>query len=430
LKELEQASETPTEEAAALGLPVRAGHTSIRRLRGVWPFLGPAFVASVAYIDPGNFATNIAGGSEFGYRLLWVILTANLMAILIQILSAKLGIATGRGLARVCRDEFPKPVAYGLWVIAELVAMSTDLAEVLGAAIGFNLLFGLGLLPASLLTGLFAFGVLYLHKYGHRPVEYIIMAFVAIVGLCYAAEIFLTHPPVGPILHGMFTPYAKGHALYLAIGILGATVMPHVVYLHSDLTKSRIPHHDDAQAKRLFRFEVLDVAIAMNGAWFVNSAMLIMAAAVFWAHGLQVSSLQDAAATLKPLAGPLAGLLFGISLLASGLSSSTVGTMAGQGIMEGFLGYRIPLFLRRGISLIPALVVIAIGLDPLRILVLSQVFLSFGLPFAVVPLVWFTTRRRLMGGLTNRPLTTVAAVVVVAIIVTLNAALLLQLLIG
>ena len=228
----------------------------------------------------------------------------------------------------------------------------------------------------------------------------------------------------------MFTPYVKGHALYLAIGILGATVMPHVVFLHSDLTKSRIAHHDDAQAKRLFRFEVLDVAIAMNGAWFVNSAMLIMAAAVFWAHGLTVSSLQDAARTLGPIAGPLAGVLFGVSLLASGLSSSTVGTMAGQGIMEGFLGYRIPLFLRRGISLIPALVVIAIGLDPLRILVLSQVVLSFGLPFAVAPLVWFTTRRRLMGALTNRPLTTVAAAVVVAIIVTLNAALLLQLLIG
>ena len=430
MKELEQALETPTEEAAALGLPVRAGHTTFERMRGVWPFLGPAFVASVAYIDPGNFATNIAGGSEFGYRLLWVILTANLLAILIQTLSAKLGIATGRGLARVCRDEFPKPVSHALWVIAELVAMSTDLAEVLGAAIGFNLVFGFGLFPAALLTGAFAFGVLYLHKYGHRPIEYVIMALVAVVGLCYAAEIFLTHPPAGPILHGMFTPYVKGHALYLAIGILGATVMPHVVFLHSDLTKSRIPHHNDAQAKRLFRFEVLDVAIAMNGAWFVNSAMLIMAAAVFWAHGLTVSSLQDAARTLGPIAGPAAGLLFGVSLLASGLSSSTVGTMAGQGIMEGFLGYRIPLFLRRGISLIPALVVIAIGLDPLRILVLSQVVLSFGLPFAVAPLVWFTTRKRLMGALTNRPLTTVAAVIVVAVIVTLNAALLLQLLIG
>jgi manganese transport protein len=321
-------------------------------------------------------------------------------------------------------------VAYTLWVIAELVAMSTDLAEVLGAAIGFNLVFGFGLFPAALLTGVFAFGVLYLHKYGHRPIEYVIMALVAVVGLCYAAELFFTRPPAGLILHGMFTPYVKGHALYLAIGILGATVMPHVVFLHSDLTKSRIPHHDDAQAKRLFRFEVLDVAIAMNGAWFVNSAMLIMAAAVFWAHGLTVSSLQDAARTLGPIAGPLAGLLFGVSLLASGLSSSTVGTMAGQGIMEGFLGYRIPLFLRRGISLIPALVVIAIGLNPLRILVLSQVVLSFGLPFAVAPLVWFTTRKRLMGALTNRPLTTVAAVVVVAIIVTLNAALLLQLLIG
>ncbi len=427
MRELERASETPTEEAAALGLPVRAGHTTVKRLKGVWPFLGPAFVASVAYIDPGNFATNIAGGSEFGYRLLWVVLTANLLAILIQTLSAKLGIATGRGLARVCRDEFSKPVSIGLWVIAEIVAMATDLAEVLGAAIGFNLLFGLGLLPAALLTGLFAFGVLYLHRYGHRPIEYVIMALVGVVGLCYTIEIFLTHPPAGPILHGMFTPYAKGHALYLAIGILGATVMPHVVFLHSELTKSRIPHHDDAQARRLFRFEVLDVAIAMNGAWFVNSAMLIMAAAVFWAHGLHVSSLQDAAKTLVPIAGPLAGLVFGISLLASGLSSSTVGTMAGQAIMEGFVGYRMPLFVRRGVSLLPAIVVIAIGLDPLRILVLSQVFLSFGLPFAVVPLVWFTTRRPLMGALTNRPVTTVLAVIVVALIVSLNVALLLQL---
>ena len=426
MKHLTRPPETRSEETAALGLPVRAGHTTVRRLKGVWPFMGPAFVASVAYIDPGNFATNIAGGSEFGYRLLWVVLSANLLAILIQTLSAKLGIASGRGLARVCRDELPRPVALALWGIAEVVAMATDLAEVLGASIGFRLLFGIPLLPAALLTGAFAFGVLYLHRYGHRPIEYVIMAMVGLVGVCYTLEIVLTHPKAGPILHGMFVPYAKGSALYLAIGILGATVMPHVVFLHSDLTKARLPHSGDDEARRLFRFEVLDVAIAMNGAWFVNSAMLIMAAAVFWAHGLHVSSLEQAARTLGPLAGPLAGLLFGVSLLASGLSSSTVGTMAGQGIMEGFLGYRIPLFLRRGVTLIPALVVIALGLDPLRILVLSQVVLSFGLPFAVVPLVWFTTKPRIMGGLVNRRTTVVLGAAAVTVIVSLNIALLVQ----
>lgn len=434
MKDLAEPPEAPAEEAAGLGLPIRAGHTTMARLRGVWPFLGPAFVASVAYIDPGNFATNIAGGSELGYRLLWVILAANLMAIFIQTLSAKLGIATGRGLARVCRDEFPRPVALSLWVIAELVAMATDLAEVLGAAIGFNLLFGIGLLPAAVLTGIFAFGVLYLHRYGHRPIEYVIMALVGVVGICYALEVFLTKPPMGPVLHGMFVPYAHGRALYLAIGILGATVMPHVVFLHSDLTKGRTPNphpgtgqrQEESHKRKLFRFEVLDVAIAMNGAWFVNSAMLIMAAAVFWAHGITVTSLEQAQRTLAPIAGPLAGLVFGVSLLASGLSSSTVGTMAGQGIMEGFLGYRVPVLLRRGVSLVPALVVIALGLDPLRILILSQVILSFGLPFAVVPLVWFTAQTRLMGALANRRLTTGIAVVITAIIVGLNAALLTQ----
>jgi manganese transport protein len=406
--------------------PGGAASSPIQRLKGLWPYLGPAFVASVAYIDPGNFATNVAGGSELGYRLLWVVLAANLMAILVQALSAKLGIATGRGLARVCRDELPRPVALSLWVVAEVVAMATDLAEVLGAAIGFRLLFGIGLLPAALLTGVFAFAVLYLHRWGHRPVEYVIMAMLAVVGICYAVEVVLVHPPAGPILHGMLVPFVRGRALYLAIGILGATVMPHVVFLHSDLTKSRIPATDEEHRKRLFRFEIVDVALAMNGAWLVNSAMLIMAAAVFWSHGVVVRSLEEAHRTLAPVAGPLSSLLFGISLLASGLSSSTVGTMAGQGIMEGFLGYRVPLFVRRAVTLVPALVVIAAGIDPLRILVLSQVMLSFGLPFAVIPLVWFTARSDLMGGLVNRRLTTLGAIAVVGVIVALNVALLVQ----
>ncbi|MCA1839076.1 MAG: Nramp family divalent metal transporter [Actinomycetota bacterium] len=419
-------SDEPQEEAAALGLPVKAGHTTTNRVKGLWPYLGPAFVASVAYIDPGNFATNIAGGSEFGFKLLWVILAANLMAIVIQSLSAKLGIATGKGLARVCREEFPRPVGLFLWIIAEIVAMSTDLAEVLGGAIGFKLLFGIDLLPAAILTGVVAFAILYLHKYGHRPVEYVIMFFIGVVGFCYLAEIFLVHPPAGPILHGMFVPFAKGRALYLAIGILGATVMPHVVFLHSDLTKARITPQSAAHAKRLYRFELIDIAIAMNGAWFVNSAMLIMAASVFFLHGIHVESVEAAHKTLTPLAGALSSFLFGISLLASGLSSSTVGTMAGQGIMEGFIGYKIPLFLRRGLTLIPAIIVIAIGADPLRILILSQVVLSFGLPFAVVPLVLFTSKKRLMGQLTNRRSTTLIATVIALMILSLNGVLLVQ----
>lgn len=414
------------EEAAALGLPVKAGHTDVKRLKGLWPYLGPAFVASVAYIDPGNFATNIAGGSEFGFKLLWVILAANLMAILIQMLSAKLGIASGRGLARVCRDEYSRPVSMFLWVIAEIVAMSTDLAEVLGAAIGFNLLFHIPLLPAALLTGVFAFGVLYLHKYGHRPVEYVIMALVGVVGISYLVELFLVKPPLSPILHGMITPFAKGHALYLAIGILGATVMPHVVFLHSDLTKSRIRKESEAHAKKLFHFEVIDIVIAMNGAWFVNSAMLIMAASVFFLHGRAVQSVQEAHQTLRPIAGALSSGLFGVSLLASGLSSSTVGTMAGQGIMEGFIGYRMPLFLRRAVTLVPAIIVIALGVDPLKILVLSQVVLSFGLPFAIIPLIRFTRKKHIMGGLTNRSHTTVLAYIIASIIVGLNITLLVQ----
>jgi len=430
VSEMEDSDDRVAAEAAALGLPVRAGHSSRQRLKGLWPYLGPAFVASVAYIDPGNFATNIAGGSEFGYRLLWVILASNLMAIVIQMLSAKLGIATERGLARVCRDEFSKPVALFTWVIAEIAAVATDLAEVLGAAIGFKLLFGMALLPAALLTGAFAFAVLWLHRYGHRPVEYVIMAMVGIVGLSYAIEIVLVHPPAGPVLHGLLVPFAKGHALYLAIGILGATVMPHVVFLHSDLTKGRIKVKSPEHARRLFRFELVDVALAMNGAWLVNSAMLIMAAATFWSHGIRVESLEAASRTLKPIAGQLASWFFGVALLASGLSSSTVGTMAGQGIMEGFLGYKMPLFLRRGITLIPAVVVISLGLDPLKILVLSQVVLSFGLPFAVIPLVRFTAQKRLMGTLVNKRATTVLATLIVAVIVGLNITLLVQIFTG
>lgn len=396
------------------------------RIRRVLPFLGPAFVASVAYIDPGNFATNIQGGARFGYLLLWVILMSNLMAMLIQSLSAKLGIATGRNLAEVCRDHFPRLLVYGMWVVAEMVAMATDLAEFLGAAIGFNLLFHIPLLPAGILTGVVTFVILALERFGPRPLEAVIAAFVGVIAVSYVIETALARPDWGTLgRHAVVPQLAAEESLLLAVGILGATVMPHVIFLHSSLTQSRIRPKDVAQARRIYHFEILDVVIAMGLAGLVNMAMLIMAAATFHAEGLvEIASIEEAYRTLTPLLGPLASTVFAISLLASGLSSSTVGTMAGQVIMQGFLNWHIPVWLRRAITMAPALVVIALGLDPTRTLVISQVILSFGIPFALIPLVLFTRDRRIMGDLVNQTWTTRLAWLVAAVIVGLNVFLL------
>ena len=403
-----------------------------RGVRALLPFLGPAFVASVAYIDPGNFATNIQGGAQFGYMLLWVVVAANLTAMLVQVLSAKLGIATGRNLAEMCRDRFPRPVVWAMWGVSELVAMATDLAEFLGAALGLYLLFHLPLLAAAAITGVVTMVILALERYGFRPVEAVITGFVGIIALSYVVETILDRPAWGAVAASAVIPrFAGTESVLLATGILGATVMPHVVFLHSALTQRRIIPSDPSQAARLFRFEVVDVAIAMGLAGVINGAMLIMAASTFFREGLvHVASIEEAHRTLQPLLGPLSSTVFAISLVASGLSSSTVGTMAGQVIMQGFLHRRIALWLRRLVTMVPAVAVIAIGLDPTRTLVISQVILSFGLPFALVPLVLFTSRRTIMGGLANRPLTTLAAWIVTGMIVALNLFLLYTLVMG
>src|SRR5437588_9161346 len=398
-----------------------------RRFR-ILPFLGPAFIACVAYIDPGNFATNIAAGSKYGYLLLWVIVASNLMAMLIQTLSAKLGIATGRNLPEVCREQFSRRTSIGLWLQAEAIAMATDLAEFLGAAIGFHLLLGVGLLPAALLTGVAAFAILGLQRFGFRPLEATIAAIVGVIGACYLAEIFYARPPFGVVAHHAAVPqFAGGDSVLLAVGILGATVMPHVIYLHSALMQNRIRPQNDEQARTLMRYTQIDVVLAMSLAGLINMAMLITAASAFYKTGLlHVESLETAHRTLKPILGGASSTLFALALLASGLSSSTVGTMAGQVVMQGFLRRRIPILLRRLVTMIPALVVIGIGVDPSRTLVISQVVLSFGIPFALVPLVLFTSRREVMGGLVNRRTTTAAAIAVAAVISGLNVFLLVQ----
>lgn len=398
------------------------------RLTRLLPFLGPAFIASVAYIDPGNFATNIQAGAQFGYLLLWVIVVSNLMAMLIQILSAKLGIATSMNLAEHCRMQFPKPVVYGMWVLMELVAMATDLAEFLGAAIGFNLLTGVSLFWGAILTALTTFLILGFERYGFRPLEAVISAMVGVVTLCYIVETIIVRPDWKIILHFAVIPHFSGiDSFMLASGILGATVMPHAIFLHSALTQDRIVVKDRRQLQRLYRYEIADVVIALGGASFVNAAMLIMAAATFhtteYAH---IASIQEAYRTLEPLLGRAAGWFFGLSLLFAGLSSSTVGTSAGQVIMQGFLQRHIPVWIRRLVTMAPSLAVIGMGLDPTRTLVVSQVMLSFGLPFAVIPLVMFTRRKDIMGELVNRRFTTLLAGMAATVIVILNIYLIYQ----
>jgi manganese transport protein len=390
------------------------------------PFLGPAFIAAVAYIDPGNFATNIAAGSEFGYRLIWVIVLANLLALLIQTLSAKLGIATGRNLPEVCRDEFPRRVVFGLWVQAEAIAMATDLAEFLGAAIGIDLLTGIGLFWSAVLSGIAAFAILELQRFGVRLLEAVIASLVGVIGGCYVVELLFAHPTYSAVFHHAVTPELGGsEAILLSVGILGATVMPHVIYLHSALTQDRLVPETQEDAKTLLRYTRIDVIIAMTLAGLINIAMLVMAASTFFKAGLlHVDSLDGAHKTLAPILGPASGVLFALALVASGLSSSAVGTLSGQVVMQGFIRRQVPIAVRRLVTMIPAFVVIAIGLNPTRTLVVSQVVLSFGIPFALIPLVWFTARRDVMGPLVNRRVTTAVASVVAAAIVGLNFVLL------
>jgi manganese transport protein len=411
---------------------VLAGRGNRGRAARLLPFLGPAFIASVAYIDPGNFATNIQGGAQFGYTLLWVLVASNLSAMLIQALSAKLGIATGLNLAELCRERSPRPVTLAMWVLMEIVAMATDLAEFLGAALGFQLLFGIPLWVGGLLTALTTVVILGLERYGFRPLEAVITALVGVVGVCYVIETILDRPDWGDVLRHAVTPgFTGSESVLLATGILGATVMPHVIFLHSALTQSRIVVRDPDQLRRLFRYQLVDVGVAMGIAGLINAAMLIMAASTFYAQGLtHVAGIEEAHRTLDPLLGSAASAVFAISLLASGLSSSTVGTMSGQVIMQGFLRRRIPIWVRRLVTMAPSLFVIGAGWDPTRTLVLSQVVLSFGLPFALVPLVRFTSQTRVMGTLVNRRATTVTATAVTGAIVALNLFLLYQTLFG
>jgi manganese transport protein len=430
-------TERPTTEIIESVLPgesatARAAHQSLkgnrRGLRGLLPFLGPAFIAAVAYIDPGNFATNIAGGAQFGYLLLWVILVSNLMAMLIQSMSAKLGIATGKNLPEVCRERFPKPVSLALWVQAEIIAMATDLAEFIGAALALNLLFGIPLFPAGLLTAVGAFGILELQRRGFRPLEAAISAMVGVIVLAFAFQMFYAQPEADRILAGLFTPqFAGTESVLLAAGILGATVMPHVIYLHSALTQRRVVGRTEEEKKKIFRFELVDVVIAMAIAGTINASMLIMAAALFYTSGVtDIGDIDVAFEQLRVLASNNSAIIFGVALLASGFASSSIGTMAGQVVMQGFINRQIPLWLRRLITMSPALVILAIGVNASYALVMSQVALSFGIPFALIPLLIFCRNRGLMGGLVNYRLTTAVATVVAALIVTLNVFLLYQ----
>jgi manganese transport protein len=399
------------------------------RPREAWWFLGPAFVASVAYMDPGNFATNIEGGARFGYQLLWVLLWSNGMAILVQYLAAKLGIATGKSLPENCRALFSRPVTIGLWVAAEIAAMATDLAEFLGAALGFYLLFGIPMFPAAVLTGVVVMLILMAERAGFQWLERVIMGFVAVIGVAYAFEVFISKPQWAPIARNVVIPHLQSSSIYIAVSMLGATVMPHVIYLHSALVQSR-REPADREEHHHRKMELLDVLLAMNGAWLINSAMLIMAAAVFFGRSMDVYSIEAAHHTLVPLLGRFAGTAFAVALLASGLSSSSVGTMAGQVILQGFLNVRISIFLRRIVTMVPAIVVIAWGLDPLKTLVLSQAVLSFCLPFAMIPLLIMTRRSDVMGAHANRPFTNFLAVITTGVILVLNGWLLVSIFSG
>ena len=422
--ELSPADDALPGESRLMDAAERALRGHRRGPRRYLPFLGPAFIASVAYIDPGNFAVNTAAGAQFGYALLWAIVVANIMAMVVQTVSAKVGIATGRNLAELCREHFPRPVVILLWIQAELVAMETALAEFVGAALGINIVFGLPLLVSGLITAVAAFG---LQSAGFRRLEAVIAAMVGVIVVAFAVQVVLADPSPGKIAHGTFVPTIGGtSALVLAVGIVGATVMPHVIYLHSALMQDRLVGRTPDARRRIFRFTLLDVVVALGIAGIVNMAMLAIAAAVFYGHGVPNVG-DDLTLAARQLGNTLhhhSGLLFGIALMASGISASSVGTMAGQVVMQGFLRRRIPVFLRRAITMAPALIVLAVTISPARVLVFSQVALSFGIPFALIPLVMFSRRRDLMGALTNARITTIASIAITVVIVALNVVLL------
>jgi len=419
-------------EAAVAEAAYRSLEGHRRGLRSIWPFLGPAFIAAVAYIDPGNFATNIAGGAKFGYLLLWVVLSANLIAMLVQTQSAKLGIATGKNLAELCRERFSRRTSIGLWLQAELVAMACDIAEVVGAALGLHLLFGIPLFPAGLIAGAGAFALLALQQRGFRRLEAGITVLVGVVVASFAFELIDAKPQASEIGRHLVIPGFSGtESLLLATGIIGATVMPHVIYLHSALTQRRIVGRNEGEKKKILRFEKVDVVIALSLAGAVNLSMMIVAAALFHSSGLTgVDSIDGAFEGFKTLVSDRAATIFGVALLASGFASSSVGTMAGQVVMQGFIRRRIPLFLRRALTLTPALLVLAVGIDPTDALVGSQVVLSFGIPFALVPLLIIAADKTVMKELANPRWLSALAGALAALIIALNAFLILQLAFG
>ncbi|HBC82310.1 MAG TPA: divalent metal cation transporter [Escherichia sp.] len=402
-----------------------SGRTA-RKLR--FALMGPAFVAAIGYIDPGNFATNIQAGASFGYKLLWVVVWANLMAMLIQVLSAKLGIATGKNLAEHIRDRYPRPVVWFYWVQAEIIAMATDLAEFIGAAIGFKLILGVSLLQGAVLTGIATFLILMLQRHGDKPLEKVIGGLLLFVAVAYVVELIFSHPKLVDLGKGMLIPsLPTTEAVFLAAGVLGATIMPHVIYLHSSLTQNL---HDGSRKER-YSATKWDVAIAMTIAGFVNLAMMATAAAAFHFSGhTGVADLDQAYLTLEPLLSHAAATIFGLSLVAAGLSSTVVGTLAGQVVMQGFVRFSIPLWLRRSITMLPSFIVILMGLDPTRILVMSQVLLSFGIALALVPLLIFTSDGKLMGELVNTRLVKRLGWVIVALVVGLNLWLLIGMALG
>jgi len=419
-------------EAAVADAAHRSLDGHARGLARITPFLGPAFIAAVAYIDPGNFATNISGGAKFGYMLLWVVLAANLVAMVVQAQSAKLGIATGKNLAELCRERFSRRTSIFLWLQAEIVAMACDIAEIVGASLGLNLLFGIPLFVAGLITGVGTFTLLALQRRGFRKLEAAITVLVGVVVAAFAYELFNASPESSEVARHLFIPeFAGTQSILLATGIVGATVMPHVIYLHSALTQNRIVGRNDNERHRILRFEKIDVVIALALAGLVNLAMMIVAAALFHGGGLTgVDTIEGAFDGLKKLDSQGAATIFGIALLASGFASSSVGTMAGQVVMQGFIHRQIPLFLRRAITLLPALVILAIGVNPTDALVGSQVVLSFGIPFALVPLLIIASKREIMGPMVNPRWLSVVAGVIASLIIALNVFLLYEFVAG
>ncbi|MFJ8068145.1 Nramp family divalent metal transporter [Peribacillus sp. NPDC096447] len=395
--------------------------SSSRGIKRLLPYLGPAFIAAVAYIDPGNYATNITAGSKYGYTLLWVIFASNLMAVLIQSLSAKLGIATGKNLPELCREKFSKKTSFFLWIQAEVVIMATDLAEFIGAALGIFLLFDLPLITSAIIAAIGSFAILEIQRRGYRTFEALITVMIFVVVIAFGAQVFYAKPDTSAVVLGLFTPKFEGvDSILLSAGMLGATVMPHAIYLHSSLTQRRIVGVNDLERKRIYRFELIDIVIAMLIAGAINAAMVIVSAALFHKNGALVEDLDVAYQQFGAMLGPSVALFFGIGLLFAGLSSSSVGVMTGDVVMQGFIKRHIPIYLRRAITTVPPLLIILWGVNPSKALVMSQVVLSFGIAFALVPLIMFTSNIKIMGSLVNHKITSSIAWLIAVLIIGLN----------